>query len=175
MGWVVVVIHHTRTMEIKLTFPEAANAAQVGAMRHISSVMKGRKDRYGADPDKAWQIHMEGACGEQAAAKALNTHWPATLNHFDKPDIGCCVQVKTRSLDWFDLLVRPSDRDDYYFVLVTGSFPAYQVRGYMLGADAKQSKWLKGHGGRDPAYFVPQKDLQPIEKLRLILATGADA
>ncbi len=42
----------------------------VGALRQIESIRLRLQDQYGADPDNAWSIHIEGAAGEMAAAKA---------------------------------------------------------------------------------------------------------
>jgi hypothetical protein len=39
------------------------------------------------------------------------------------------------------------------------------VHGHILGADAKQQRWLASHGGRPAAYFVPRSSLLPIERL----------
>jgi hypothetical protein len=157
-------------IEVRLTFSEVASAMQVGGMRHLSCLFKGWKDKHGADSMNGWQLHVEGACGEVAAAKALNMYWPATVNTFDCADLGERIQIKTRSNPDFDLIVRQRDSDHHYFVLVTGVCPVYNVCGFLLGAEAKQEKWIKDYGNRKaPAYFVPQKALKPISDLAVLL------
>jgi hypothetical protein len=99
-----------------------------------------------------------------AFAKAAGIYWDAAFDTFSKPDVGS-FQVRTRSRSDYELLVRQCDADDERFVLVTGTMPEFSVRGWILGADAKQERWLRTHGGRPPAYFVPHSELQPIEKI----------
>jgi hypothetical protein len=149
---------------VVLTPAEMTSAALVGVMRQICAIRDGRADRHGFDGSKLgpWEIHIEGALGECAAAKLLKTYWGATINTFKSGgDVGR-MQVKTRSVDDYDLIVRNDDRDGDTFVLVTGRAPSYHVRGWILGRDAKQDRYLKRYGGRPPAWFVPQSDLRPI-------------
>jgi hypothetical protein len=150
-------------MVVKLSQREMIIAAQVGAMRHISSLAKGLRDKHGCKLDAGWQVHIEGACGEMAFAKGIGLYWDAGVDTFKAPDVGL-IQVRTRSKDYYELIVRKDDPDEI-FVLVTGTAPCYTIRGWMNGKDAKQEKWLKGHGGREEAYFVPQSALSGINSL----------
>lgn len=147
-------------MNIKVSLEnyEVLNAANIGCRRQIGAIFSGREDTFGFEGD-GWGIHIEGACGEAAFAKGLNLYWSGSVNTFKQGgDVGS-LQVRTRSREDYDLIVRSKDRDDDIFVLVTGQVPTYTIRGWIRGIDAKQSKYLKGHGGRTPAYFVLQKDL----------------
>jgi hypothetical protein len=141
-------------------------AAQIGVLRQLEAVRKGLPDRHGFDGDTGWTIHIEGAAGEIAAAKALGLYWGGTVNTFKtEGDVGN-IEVRTRSKPHYDLLVRDNDKNESVFVLVTGKSPKYNVVGWILGKDAKKTEWYADYGNRPPAYFVPQNCLRPIEELK---------
>jgi hypothetical protein len=152
-------------IEVRLTPYELMLASSIGCMRHISAVKAGRQDKHGAALG-AWQIHIEGALGEIALAKALGLFWSGSINTFKDADIGERFQVRTRSCHDYELIVRKGDSDNECFVLVTGIAPEYRVHGWIGGADAKRGQWLKEHGGREAAYFVPHNALRPIAELQ---------
>lgn len=128
-------------------------------MRQIESVLAGRRDRHGFNGD-GWGAHIEGALGELATAKFLDRYWRAGVNAFHGPaDIGDRCEVRCRSSHDYELIVRTDDDDTRFFVLVTGVAPRYRVRGYIQGSNAKRVEWLKEHGNREPAYFVPHASL----------------
>jgi hypothetical protein len=148
-------------IEVRLTPGEMEYAANVGAKRHIEALAKGRPDKHGFEGE-GWSVHIEGACGELAFAKALNKHWGGSVNTFKGGgDVGS-VQVRTRSKSHYGLLVREDDDDNAAFVLVVGKEGRYRVVGWTWGGDAKRKQWRKKHGGRPAAYFVPQSALTPI-------------
>lgn len=148
---------------VTLTPFELWLASGVGIRRHIEALRKGSRDTFGAK--QSWDLHVEGACGECAAAKAIGRYWNGSVNTYhDGGDIGA-IQVRTRSEDTYDLIIRDNDPDGALFVLVTGRAPQYCVRGYIRGRDGKRAEWRKTYGGRDAAFFVPQSALQPIERI----------
>lgn len=152
-------------VEVSLSPLEMQHAAMVGALRQIESIRLRLQDQFGADPDNAWSIHIEGAAGEMAAAKALGRYWAMPVNTFKEGgDVGE-LQIRTRPRHHNELIVRPGDRDSDIFVLVTGRSPHFRVHGYITGDQAKCSCWLHGYGGRPPAYFVPQSALRPLDLL----------
>lgn len=142
---------------------EWAMAASAGMRRQMAAVAAGLEDKHGFNGD-GWGVHIEGACGEMAVAKALGIYWDGSVNTFKRPDVAS-LQVRTRSEDWHDILVRPGDGDDDIFVLVTGRSPSFTIQGWIRGSEAKVSEFLATHGGRPPAYFVPQKRLRPMSEL----------
>lgn len=151
-------------IKITLNTGELRVAAVAGVERHIQALRRGYTPKHGADPNTIWQIHCEGACGEAAVAKALGIPFNPTINTFrDVADVGIDIEVRTRSEHWHDLIIRPDDADDSLFVLVTGRAPTYKIRGGILGKEAKHDKYLKSHGGRPPAFFVPVCDLAEAE------------
>lgn len=151
--------------EVVLTPAELHLAAMVGAARQIQALRERRPDRHGADPAEGWMLHIEGAAGEMAAARALDRYWAAPIGTYRLGgDVGE-VQVRTRARHEYGLIVRADDRNSDAFVLVTGRAPRFRVHGWMSGSEAKQERWLREHGGRPPAYFVPREALHELADL----------
>jgi len=142
-------------------------AADCGVTRNILAWDK--PDAFGFDDEHGWNAHIEGACGEVAAAKALGRFWSPSVNTFDAADIGLRLQVRTRSRHEYELYVRPRDVEnhpDHAMILVTGKAPLFVVRGYIIAKDACRDDWLKEYGSRPPAWFVPQQQLLDIDDLK---------
>lgn len=143
-------------MIIELTWAEVLLAATTGMHRHVSALRRKLPDKNGHD-GAGWNLHIEGACGEMAAAKALGMFWSGSINTFkDGGDIGRSIQVRTRSRLDYDLIVRPDDPLDAVFILVLGMAPKFDVAGWILGGAARREEWLASHGGRPEAWFVPR-------------------
>lgn len=151
---------------VVLEWYEIRFAAQVGLERNLQAMREGKTPSAAfSTRDGEWEIHVRGACGEMALAKALNRYWSGSINRYGSSgDVGR-IEVRTRSRHDYDLLIRPGDADGSRFVLVTGTAPDYLVHGWYLAGEAKQDKWLANHGDRTPAYFVPRASLKPIETL----------
>jgi len=137
--------------------------ALVGVMRHVSALSRQVEDKHGGKGDMAWQYHLEGACGEMAFAKAVGWYYDSSVDTFKRPDVGP-VYVRTRSRHSYELIVRKGDPSGVY-VLVTGQAPGYVVRGWIHSDQAKDGAFLQEYGGREEAYFVPQKALRLIGEL----------
>lgn len=145
--------------QVSLELCEVLMASQIGATRHIAALKRGLNGKHGCSPESAWQVHIEGACGEQALAKCLGIYWSGSINTFKHGgDVGC-YQVRTRSRHDYELIIRPGDQQDSVFFLVTGLAPNYVVRGWIIGRNGRQDAWWKTHGGREGAWFVPQASL----------------
>lgn len=159
---------------VTLAQHELMMAAPVGVRRHVEALERGLTDRHGAESEPPWQIHIEGACGECATAKCLGIYWDGSTGTFKmRGDVGA-LEVRTRSEHWHDLIVRPKDKSNAIYVLVTGTAPTYFVRGWLFGHHCKVSAFWKDKknapGGRDPGWFVPSSALLPMEELRRLLA-----
>ena len=150
-------------MQVTLSAHEMATAAWVGVRRQVEAKRKGLPDKHGFDGD-GWGSHIEGAGGEMALAKAMGVYWDGSVNTFKRDDLPG-IQVRTRSRHDYELLVRRTDSDTEVFVLVTGQMPEYRIHGWIRGGDAKQRRWSRSHGGRPPAYFIPQSELKPMEAI----------
>lgn len=155
-------------IDIELTPLELAVGAFVGALRQRASLE--RPDAYGRNSEKlGWNDHIEGACGEIAAAKALRRYWEPTYNVFKDPDIRCPdlgydIQVRTRSRNDRELYIRPDDPDGDAYLLVTGKAPHFKVWGYRFGIDRKEGRW-DNPGNRPYAWFFPHDKLFPWQEL----------
>lgn len=152
-------------MKVNLEWYEISRAALVGVSRNVEAMRKGL---HNARPisESDWHIHILGACGEVAFAKATNRYWSGSVNTFKTGgDVGGHIQIRTRSKSNYDLIVRDNDNDDDIFVLVTGGPSEFDVKGYMRASDAKAEKYKANWGNYGEAYFVPQAELHPIDAL----------
>jgi hypothetical protein len=146
-------------MFVTLNKHEMAFAAHVGETRQRDAVARKLKPKYGMTSDPL-QAHIDGARGEYAFCKAWNIHWPATVNNFSGADVGDKVQIRTRMNNRYELYVRPLDNEKHIWVLMRANPPHYEYVGWMYGRDAKKDEWLKTHGNRPPAHFVPNEELE---------------
>ena len=151
-------------IRVTLTWHEFFRAAQTGVTRQIQNLAKGRQDFNGAPEERGWQFHIEGACGECAVARALNQYWSGNLGDLKADDVGA-LQVRTRRLHDYGLILHKKDPDDRIFVLVTGVAPELWVRGWLYAHEGKLEKWWSDPAGGRPAYFVPASALHPMHRL----------
>jgi hypothetical protein len=92
----------------------------------------------------------------------------ATVNTFrSQPDLRN-LEIRGRSKPWHDLIIRKDDNPDSPYVLVVQeSENTFRIVGWIMGKDAQRPEWLASHGGREEAWFVPQKALEPLEILNI--------
>jgi hypothetical protein len=148
---------------VTLSKSELMCAAVTGATRQINAFEKGYKDQHGFNPGRGWHQHIEGACGEIAAAKVIDRYWGAPCGTFRSGgDIGKNIQVRTRSKPEWDLIVRKTDDPQHFFILVTGTAPTLTVVGWIRGADAQKDEYWKKYGEGEEAWFVPQRALTAL-------------
>lgn len=163
-------------MKVRLTEFELFQAAIVGCRRNIESL--GSTHHQHGKKSLGWEINVEGAAGEIAFAKYMGWYWSGSINTFKTGGDVMDFEVRTRILkkkgeqgyldeEWmYDMIVRPDDKDESSYVMVLGRAPNYEVIGWLPGRDAKRPEYLKNHGGRPYAHFVPQSVLRPIEELK---------
>lgn len=152
--------------EVILSSAEIGTGVRIGGLRQHQALIKGKKEAHGYNGKDGWQIHIEGALGEIAAAKYLGVYWDMSVNTWKTEDLKG-IHIRTRSEHNYDLIIRPNDTEDAIYVLVTGRYGQYRVRGWIEGSQTKNPKWLQTHGGRNPAFFVPQKVLNPMSLLKI--------
>lgn len=151
-------------MRVSLEWFEVSRAALVGVSRNVEALRKGCVNRMPVSDE--WSIHILGALGECAFAKATNRYWNGSVNTFKAGgDVGDNIQIRTRSKHSYDLIVRDGDKDCDVFVLVTGGPHEFTIHGWVPAAEAKQPKFRANYGGYGEAYFVPQSALRPIDPL----------
>ena len=149
---------------MKLEWFEVSRAALVGVSRNVEALRKGLEN-HRQTGDSEWHVHILGALGECAFAKATGRYWSGSVNTFKVGgDVGA-IQVRTRSSHDYDLLVRDGDRDSDIFVLVTGGPNEFRVHGWMRGSEAKAGEYRRNYGGYGEAFFVPKERLKGIEPL----------
>lgn len=157
-------------MEVILTKSQLLVCGNVGDMRHINALLAKSRNGYGlSEEDDGWGKHVEGACGECAAAMATGRFWPCSVDTFHTECDIAGADVRTRSRPCWDLIVRPKDKDDRPMILVTGRAPKFKVHGWAYAGEAKQDRYWQAYGGRDAAWFFPQAGLRPLETLPPLL------
>jgi hypothetical protein len=152
--------------EVWLTSAQLFKGSDVGCRRRIHSMLKGDRNAHGLNgEDDSWDIDIEGACGECAAAQATGRHWAGSVDTYGVGDDVDGFQVRTRSKHWYDLNIRPNDDQGKIFVLVTGKAPVFRVHGWLLARDARRDCWWKAYSNRPKAWFVPKEHLLPLNQL----------
>ena len=110
-----------------LSQAEWAEAERFGRLRHEEAKSEGRKDAHGKSDDDIIGLddHIMGVAGEIVVACHVfkMVDWiPTHGTYSSAPDIVYCgkpIEVRTRGQHDFELNVRPKDRNDWWFVLVT--------------------------------------------------------
>lgn len=154
-------------MRIALTDEEMEFCVMSGGRRTINALSRGRRGAHGFNRDfERWQIDIEGVMTEMAAAKALGLTYTPTVGRLDSDegDVGPGLQVRGTKYATGSLLVHDSDHDDHRFILVTGIYGVYDIRGWIFARDGKDKKLWKEYKGRG-AYWVPQAKLLPLAEL----------
>ena len=153
-------------MLITLSPEEIAMGAAVAVHRGVDAIKKGRKNNHGMTGN-GWTENIEGYCAEMAVAKALDLYYSAGAGKgFKGADVSERIQVRWATQDSYRLIVRPADHTDFYYVLVTGEAPTYDVKGFIHGSYAKSDIYMENvNNGRPPAWFIPHFALEPITEL----------
>jgi hypothetical protein len=150
--------------EVKLTSLERLIEAPIMAVKRWTEALeRGYPDKHGLSlAEDGLALHYWGVCGEIAYGKARNVYVTLMSGTFKAPDVGT-VQIRTRTKHNYELIIREDDSDSEFFVLVTVNprEPAlFRVYGGIFAHEAKSHpEWKQSHGGREPAWFVPQLSL----------------
>jgi len=154
------------SIAVKLTWPEVTLAAHAGVMRQVHALGSHLADRHGYD-GAGWDTHILGALGEMAFCKAFGLYWKPTVNTFKSPDVGATIEIRARHRHSHELILRPDDKFERTFVLVTGAPPILRVRGWINGSECQRDEWWAEHGNRPGAWFVAQDALHPPDDLNI--------
>lgn len=154
-------------MSICLTFAEQIQAHKC-AIDRVEAI--GKIDtRHRWNNTITWHKRIaevaESICGEMAVAKYFGIKdFVPTVNGFkDIADVGSRIEVKWTAWPEGSLIVHEYDRAEDIAVLVTGTSPWFEVRGWIPVSVARKDKY-RHHS--QPNWWVSQKNLQPIETLR---------
>ncbi len=154
--------------KIILNSAEQIVCKSLALMRYEIARAVNRKDQQiGNQP--SWQTDEDGLGGEIAASRLLNVYPNLVL----KPDAGwdilyqgTKIDVKTTRYINGRLLAKLNSRDDEVdaYLLVTGTFPEYNVVGYASRDSLLSPENIidLGHG---KGYGLSQEQLTPVEEL----------
>lgn len=145
-------------IKITLTRPELEIAEVIGTLRYETSKID-KIGVYGA------MNNIIGARGEEAVAKWKGVYWGGDIMTYHLPDVAGKYQVRTRTKDYYEMIVHEDDADNDIFILVIDHAPIMNIVGWLLGKECKKKEWIETHGGYRPAFFVPQAVLNPLETL----------
>lgn len=147
------------SLSVTLDWSELTIAANVGVLRQVSSSAVRANCRATMNP---WNIHIEGAAAECAVAKALKLHWNLGGKATQYTgDVGG-MEVKCTAHSNGGLLVPRHNDSSRIYILVTGTAPRYEIRGFLDGEDVMRPCYWN-ETLKIPAYLVPQSDLHGIK------------
>jgi len=158
--------------KVILTYHEVYMGACIGVARQLASLRRGETNKV-QNVDFGWHSNIEASCAELALAKHLGVFWDGSINTFKEPDVGC-LQVRHTQLTDGCLILRNRDDAETRYVLVVGTHPEYLIVGWAWGGVVMRDKFLRDPGGKYPAWFVPQVELQPIGCLDWPERVGSD-
>lgn len=141
-------------------------AAQAGVMRQVENVVRRQgQNTYGNDERYAWQIHIEGCCGEMAVAKYLGAYWKGKGVR-GEPDVGN-DDVRTRPRHDTELTLHKEDDPNRIFWHVTGVNGVYHIQGWIYAREGQKDEfWSNKYIPTRPAFFVPNHALRSPESYR---------
>lgn len=154
---------------VTLTIDEQIHADFVGKKRQENNEQKNTyNQRVNTDRDDE-ELNVQGSRGEFAFCKLFNLFPDMNINtrtmKEDNGDAlldGKVVDVKTGKRDWGGLLIPLKHRNKtsiYAYALMTGEDDTYTFRGFYLGKDAYDDKFIKNLGYGD-TFVIPQKELR---------------
>jgi hypothetical protein len=144
----------------ELTHDEIVEGLLRGLARQTECMLDGSTPRTkGQSPTALLGANILGAWGEIACSHWYGKPVNLVLKHRSDADLGTKCQVRCRPRHDWDLHVHDIDKDDEWFVLVTGWPPRFAIRGYIQGAEAKRIGWW-GDRGTGFAFWVPQDKLR---------------
>ena len=152
-----------------MTTEQLVTLGSAGLARCANALEMRRVGAHGFDRhNERWQIDVEGVLTEGAAALALGVPYEPAVGELDTlwGDIAAGIQVRGTRYPKGSLLIHDRDMDDHAYILVTGIYGVYDIRGWIWGKEGKKKKYWKVYKERG-AYWVPQEALRPIDSLVL--------
>lgn len=153
-------------MLVTLSTDEITMGTALATHRVIDAIRLHRQNNHGFK-ENGWTENIEGYLSEMVVAKAFGIYYSAGQGKgFKGADVGDTIQVRWAKQSTYRLIVREADSSAYTYVLVTGHAPDYNIRGFISGSKAKHPVYFETPDNDRPgAYFIPQKNLSPIEGL----------
>lgn len=157
-------------MRVTLDSLDQRRATAAGKKRYAKHRKKGTQQRYGRavnDHSEAKEIDAIGA--EIAVGISIDEPWTDTDLPDYHGDLPGGVQVRHTTHTTGRLIVHDSDPDDHFFFLTTGTFPTYEVRGFLRGDRAKEVGVERELQRGRPAICVEQRQLAPVGEYRALV------
>ncbi len=144
-----------------LSYEEQLMICFHGCMRRCYALMMGRSEPSGS-PTDPWRVDIEGAAAEYVVSKYTGLVWHTQVKRISQlpGDVGH-LQVRQTRHEMGCLILNRRDHDEAPFMLVTGTFPHFQIQGWIYAGEGKQDQYWRTENVRTPAYFVPQGKLSP--------------
>lgn len=167
-----------RTTQVRLDEPDQ-KAAETVAKRVADRYREGKDATMKYRSRSIADVNRDGFGAELAVARWLDLEWHRGNRR--KTDVGDDIEVRNvRRADGL-LALYTYDHASRRFVLVTGSFPSYTIRGWLPGKDAMTERYWHPKGAVVAGYaldvarfLVPQDDLRsPFELLDAVSEASA--
>lgn len=159
-------------MKVILTADEGLAAVSVGALQMMRATQRGwvGKDHGGSsgrDLRERWAQSIHGSMAEYAVCKYLDKCWQPGIEGVGECDIMPDIHVRATPWSNGHLIVNESEIEKYgldKFVLITGHWPTFVLRGWVFGFEAQVADWFRANE-RPPSFWVPQSDLKNVNTL----------
>jgi len=170
-----VMVYAIKTGMVKLSEEDMEWAFQVGDERWQDCIDNNRKTRHGNEQEDARFDDRIGAAGELAFARLNKLEWPAHVGMFlsannteaDRDVPPYEVRLRTRKkIRQPDLMLRKTDIDAPYAMVIHEREAFFKIVGFIFMARVRanhEKYWKKVRNIKDPAFFVPQKDLADFD------------
>lgn len=153
---------------VTLTKVEIVIGVLVGAWRHLHAKANGKQDSHGFKGDP-WEIDVEGALAELAAYKAIGRYWSPTIDQRkDGTGDGGPYEVRRRSKQWHDHLIREDDVFSAPYILAIGSISRFRIVGWIYCHEARRDEWWDNKDNRGWAWWPPQEKLHDLDELPVL-------
>jgi len=150
-----------KCMRIRLTESEMHHAEIIGKKRQSENISKGRKDANNFDGD-GLGMHILGARGEMAVAKALGLPWDVKLGDLGAAEVGP-LQVRTGTWPGPHLLLHHNDRGN--FILVQADGRSFNLLGWIPTHEGKSQEYWQDRKAMRPCYWIPASNLRAMNEL----------
>ncbi len=164
-----VMMYSITTGLVKLSEKDLDWAFEVGDERWQDCVDNDRKTRHGNEQKDARFDDRIGAAGELAFARLNKLKWPAHVGKFlsaNKTEADRDVppfEVRTRTENWHELMLRKTDILAPYVMVIHQREAFFKIIGMIMMSEVRKRHeefWGLKTGIREPAFFVPQKQLK---------------
>jgi hypothetical protein len=160
---------------IQFTAEEADLATRVGILiNDFSSYYKHSKKGTICTPDQILNNDIQAAASEFAVCLYMQEEWIPGINTKKSiADVLKHFEVRRPMRPNGDLVIRPNDPPNRFYILVSGKLPTMTIVGGAFGHRVKKATDrypLTQRNGKAPAQFVPQADLLLPKHFAKILA-----